>query len=434
MTAQKVEMQIIDNDSVGIKQLKVFLNQDHVEAALAKALPKHLTAERFISVALTTISRTPELANCSTLSLYGGIIQASQLGLELDGVLGHAYLVPFKQVATLMIGFKGLRALAIRSGQVKSIRSNTVFTNDLFEFSEGVPDYFLKHRPQLSDRGDLIAAYSIAMFPDGGYQFVVMGKEEIEKVRKSSKMAEGPTWKHWYGEMAKKTADRRLCKQLQQSPELSKLHSAVNIEEAAIGGNQDLSSLAAVSGARDLARVETSTGTLSIAHVKESPDQSNPKDDAKTQAELKEMADRLELESERKKKAEKKEKAVAKKAAKEKKIADAERKLQEAKDAEVEGAEEPPEQEGDPGAAGKEAAPAEKAPTEAPLADQKITERQKADLLILASNEGWSEDEVTKTFKKQFLCESLEDLTKGQYHAAQRLLMTGELEVKEDGE
>ena len=424
MTVQKAEIQIIDNDSVGIKQLKVFLNQDHVEAALSKALPKHLTAERFISVALTTISRTPELANCSTLSLYGGIIQASQLGLELDGVLGHAYLVPFRQVATLMIGFKGLRSLAIQSGQVKSIRSNTVFSNDIFEFSEGVPDYFLKHRPQIADRGTLIAAYSIAMFPDGGYQFVVMGKEEIEKVRKSSKMSEGPTWKNWYGEMAKKTADRRLCKQLQQSPEMNKLHSAVNIEEAAIGGNQDLSSLAAVTGARDLARVETSSGKLSLTSVKESPDQSNPKDDEKTQAELKEMEERIGLEAERKKKEDKKKKAAERKAEKEKK------ELEAKSDVSQEG---PPEQEGDPGPGGSEAAPVEKAP-EIPLADQKITGRQKADLLILASNEGWSEVEVTKTFKKQFLCGELEELTKGQYHAAQRLLMTGEIEVQGDDE
>ena len=424
----KTEVVVIDQDSQGIQNLKVFCSQDKFEAALAKALPKHLTAERFIAVALTTISRTPELANCTTLSLYGGIIQASQLGLELDGVLGHAYLVPFKNQATLMIGFKGLRALAIRSGQVKAIRSNTVYENDSFDFQEGVPKYFIHHKPTLSARGKFIAAYSIAIFPDGDYQFCILGKEEIEKIREVSQIRESSTWTKWFGEMSKKTAESRLCKQLQQSPEMRTLHMAVNLEEQAIGGVQDLTSLGAQGAIHELGSVEPSVGALTKGSVTASADQSNPHEaankeeldaarDEKKKRELKEMA-----QADKKVKAEEKKTKAA-----EKKIAEAEAELKKLKE---KGTEPPAPEPEDPGLGELDASkiPAEVVPEKEPTQDGVITKAQIFDLVKLGENEGWSEMEIRKTVKKQFQV-PLEGLTQSQFPAVQRMIMEGELPV-----
>ena len=58
------------------------------ETRIAACLPKHLTPERMIRVALTTIQRTPKLLLCSPLSIIGAIVQASELGLERRGVPG----------------------------------------------------------------------------------------------------------------------------------------------------------------------------------------------------------------------------------------------------------------------------------------------------------------------------------------------------------
>jgi hypothetical protein len=38
------------------------------------------------------------------------------LGLEVDGVTGQAYLIPFKGKAQLVVGYKGYNTLAARSG------------------------------------------------------------------------------------------------------------------------------------------------------------------------------------------------------------------------------------------------------------------------------------------------------------------------------
>jgi recombination protein RecT len=75
---------------------------DTVRAALEKmksqfqmVLPKHITAERLFRVAMTAIQQTPKLLDCDRQSLYSAVMRSAQLGLEPDGILGQAYLIPF---------------------------------------------------------------------------------------------------------------------------------------------------------------------------------------------------------------------------------------------------------------------------------------------------------------------------------------------------
>ena len=59
-------------------------------------------------------------------SLMSAIVKASQLGLEVGSAMGHAYLVPYKTEATLIIGYRGMLALARRSGEIQSITARVV--------------------------------------------------------------------------------------------------------------------------------------------------------------------------------------------------------------------------------------------------------------------------------------------------------------------
>ena len=74
------------------------------------------------------------------------MIQSSQLGLYVDGVLGHAYLVPYwngkekRREVQLIPGYKGLIDLARRSGSVESISARVVYKNDDFDFEYGLDD------------------------------------------------------------------------------------------------------------------------------------------------------------------------------------------------------------------------------------------------------------------------------------------------------
>ena len=205
--------------------------------AIASCLPKHMTPERMCRVAVQMISRTPQLQECSAVSLVAAIVEASTLGLELD-MRGQAYLVPFYNKKTgrtevqMIPGYKGLMDLAYRSGRVANVYAETVCENDEFVFELGLHPK-LEHKPNLEDRGKLRAVYAVARIKDADPVFIVMGKGDIEKVKRSSKAADNGPWKDWEQEMWKKTCIRRLCKYLPLSPEMQR---AIAIDEAAEAG------------------------------------------------------------------------------------------------------------------------------------------------------------------------------------------------------
>jgi recombination protein RecT len=200
--------------------LKEVLFSEDTLTQIRRALPKHMTPERMARLALTEFRMNESLANCTPQSVVAAVIQCSQLGLDIGGVLGHAYLVPYKREAKLMVGYKGYIELAVRSGQVTNITASTVYEKDEFDYELGLnPD--IKHKPtKENDRGEVVAAYAIAWLKSGGRQFVVLNRADIEKARSCSKMPNSEPWTKFYAEMAKKTAIRALSKQLTLSPEL----------------------------------------------------------------------------------------------------------------------------------------------------------------------------------------------------------------------
>jgi recombination protein RecT len=197
---------------------------------IALALPRHLSADRMLRISMTSIRRTPKLLSCSPQSLLGAIMQASQLGLEPDGVLGMAYLVPFKDEVQLIPGYKGLIDLARRSGQLSTIYARVVYAKDQFEYAYGLTER-LEHIPSGEEEpGEIVAAYAVAKLKDGAQQFECMTRREIDAIRKRSRAADDGPWVTDFPEMAKKTVLRRLCKMLPASVELAR---AVALDERA---------------------------------------------------------------------------------------------------------------------------------------------------------------------------------------------------------
>lgn len=197
---------------------------------IALALPRHLSADRMLRIAMTSVNRTPKLLACNQMSLLGAVIQAAQLGLEPDGVLGHAYLVPYKDQCQLIVGYKGLIDLARRSGQLSTIFARVVHAKDQFEYSYGL-DEKLEHVPSnIADAGEIVAVYAVAKLKDGSRQFEVMNRSEVDAIRKRSPSGNDGPWVTDYPEMAKKTVLRRLCKMLPASVELAR---AVALDERA---------------------------------------------------------------------------------------------------------------------------------------------------------------------------------------------------------
>lgn len=204
---------------------------------IAAALPKHMTPERMARIAFTAVQRQPLLLECTQQSLALAVINAAELGLE-PNLLGEAYLVPYrdkdkKYQCQLIPGYKGLMKLARNSGMVKSFQVAIVREGDFFEYEYG-SNHHLKHVPKEDNDSAPITHVWAGAIVDGTFEFTVMTKKELDKVRSTSK-AKGDfsPWATHPEEMYKKTALRRFCKTQPASAELSR---AVDLDERAEAG------------------------------------------------------------------------------------------------------------------------------------------------------------------------------------------------------
>jgi recombination protein RecT len=205
---------------------------------IAKAIPRGMDANRFARIALTMLPNSPKLLECDPKTLLGGILQAAAWGLELDPVLGMAYLVPYKDRAQIIIGYQGLITLARRSGEVKNIVPQTVYEADEFVYELGLNPR-LHHVPSAKpERGNMIGFYAVARMADGSSEFRFMWKHEVDLIRSRSRAKDSGPWVTDYEPMAWKTVIRRLCKYLPRTVELA--HAVTMDEKVDSGIEQNL--------------------------------------------------------------------------------------------------------------------------------------------------------------------------------------------------
>ena len=215
----------MSNESTTVQEnkksdLRSFISGDVVKEQIAKALPEICTPDRFLRVAMTTITKNQDLLNCSRDTFISCLLDCASLGIEPDG--RRAHLIPFKNNkqnridCQLIIDYKGLVELVLRSGKIATIHADIVCENDEFEFNKGVVEV---HRPNFKDRGKPYLYYAYAKMKDGSEKAEVMNLEDIGRIKSKSKAGNFGPWKTDFDEMAKKTVFRRLCKWLPLSPE-----------------------------------------------------------------------------------------------------------------------------------------------------------------------------------------------------------------------
>lgn len=209
--------------------IKDHLQSPSLMAEIAKALPRHMKAERMARIAMTALTRIPDLQKCTQETFFRCLLDLSQLGLEPDG--RHAHLIPFRNnkagtyECTLIVDYKGLVALAYRSGVVKGIHADVVHEGDVFVYNLGtiethVPWAFRRDPSRPESKGAIIAAYCIVDLGNGAKKCEVLTNDEVEGIRKRSKAGNSGPWMTDYSEMAKKTAFRRVSKWIPLSAEI----------------------------------------------------------------------------------------------------------------------------------------------------------------------------------------------------------------------
>jgi recombination protein RecT len=221
-----------------------------------------MDVDRVLVICRQAIARSPMLKKCLSISIVSSVIEASQLGLLLDPILGQGYLIPRKNaklskawerdvfLCTFMPGYRGFVHLMRNSGQVNRVNAELVLRDEQFRVELGSdrriihnPDYEADGRTRKHDEKkgwyydetNWRGAYATVKFKDDDlpdFEFLPAGNINDRRTRSESP-DQGP-WVTDTPEMWKKCPIRAIAKRMPLSPQnrvLEALQRAAIVDE-----------------------------------------------------------------------------------------------------------------------------------------------------------------------------------------------------------
>ena len=223
-------------------KFSVAIQSDGYKNLINNTLQDKKKAERFVAAISSAVAVNPALQECDAGSILSSALLGESLNLTPSPQLGYYYLVPFNdkkrncKVATFILGAKGYKQLALRSGQYLDI--------DVIEVKEGEfkgrDKYTGKQKFEFIEdenkREKLETIGYLAYFEllNGFKKSIYWTKEKMEahadkysaafslknyKLLQEGKIPQSEMWKYssyWYasfGAMAEKTMIRQLISQ-----------------------------------------------------------------------------------------------------------------------------------------------------------------------------------------------------------------------------
>ena len=203
----------MENQITPVENFKAVLNSSDIKARLKNSLKNNWT--QFATSMLDLYSGDSYLQKCDPYAVALECVKAATLNLPISKSLGFAYVVPYKNVPTFTIGYKGLIQLAQRTGQYKTINADIVYKGELVGYDKLSGMIDISGEKEYDDKGEPIPIGYFAYFKlvNGFEKMLYMSKEDAEawrdKYSPSAKSGFSP-WKTEFDKMALKTCIRRL--------------------------------------------------------------------------------------------------------------------------------------------------------------------------------------------------------------------------------
>jgi len=201
----------MSNDLVVIERLL-----QAVEPQLHNALSGLMPTKRLIQTVLISCERTPKLMRCSPQTILNGAMTFAVLGLPVDGSTGQGFLLPFKDRAQAVIGYRGYNTLGARAGL--TITGAAVRADDhLFDYQLG-SQAFVNHKPRLGSQEKIIAFWAVACAKDRPPIVSILSMSEVMAIKERSPAVRGGADTPWndpgigFIAMGEKSAKRTLAR------------------------------------------------------------------------------------------------------------------------------------------------------------------------------------------------------------------------------
>ncbi|RJK91130.1 recombinase RecT [Lactococcus lactis] len=229
-------------------EISKYLKQDNIMQQLSETLGRN--SAPLVTSALTAIANNYQLKDATPVSVLTALMKAAALNLTVDPNLGFAYLVPYKRnfkengqwvnvtEAQLQIGYKGLVQLALRSGQIKSVNTGTIYESEFKGYNKITGEFTIDETIIPDEDKDEVAGYfAYVQLVNGGEVKQFSRKKQIEHFAKKYSKAysydldnnkKTSPWSTEFNAMAEKTVLKQVLKFVPMSLEMQE---AVSVDE-----------------------------------------------------------------------------------------------------------------------------------------------------------------------------------------------------------
>jgi recombination protein RecT len=161
------------------------INSVPYQKMITSTLRDKKTADRFVGAIVSAVATSPALQECTPHTIVSAALLGESLNLSPSPQLGHYYLVPFKDKkagvtnAAFVLGVKGYKQLAIRSGWYKRINAMEIKQGELKSYNPFDDEIGLEYIEDEDLRNSLPTIGYYAMFElHNGFKKVIYWSKE----------------------------------------------------------------------------------------------------------------------------------------------------------------------------------------------------------------------------------------------------------------
>ena len=134
------------DNQLAVKQetsLRSVMRSDEIVTRFADVVGDQ-NARGYISSVLIAVAQNDQLKACDQNSVIGSALRAATMRLSVDPSTGQAHLVPFKGKCTLIVGWRGIYHMALRTNKYKYINLVDIYESDELVQDRMTGDILLK--------------------------------------------------------------------------------------------------------------------------------------------------------------------------------------------------------------------------------------------------------------------------------------------------
>ena len=227
------------NEVVATKSLQELMASPIIQKKFRDVLGNESKAASFVSSVIAVANGNAQLRNAEPMSILSAAMVSATLDLSVVSSIGEAYILPYGRKAQLIVGYRGILALAMRSGEFKNIIDEVVYEGQLVKKNKFTGEYIFDEDAKVSDtpigvmaRFDLINGYSKTI-----YWSMEEIKEHAKRFSQAYRNGYDCPWKTDFLQMARKVVLSALLKKY--APKSTQMNTALKFDQSVVKINAD---------------------------------------------------------------------------------------------------------------------------------------------------------------------------------------------------